>query len=149
MYSVYSGQSQPCDQLQFQPSQATRSQIPFDLQCLHQCGQVLLQTDSLLELNVRAAYNKNGSAWRCQQPPPLVQRFRIPDEQLAGEGGSHQRAVQDNLGQTSYVRRQGMISLVTDDLSFSFNFFDIKSLKNILSSVFFVQLLHAVFTHLT
>ena len=72
---------------------------------------MLLQTDSLLEWNVGAAYKKNGSAWRCQQPPTLVQRFRIPDEQLAGEGGSHQRAVQEDLGQTSYVRRQGMFRL--------------------------------------
>ena len=66
---------------------------------------------------------KNGSAVLPPYP-------REPDGQLAREEGSHQRAVQDNLGQTSLVRRQGLLRLV---LTFIFQFqLHIKSSKYIL-----------------
>ena len=35
--------------------------------------------------------------------------FPGPDVWLVSGEGSHQRAVQDDLGQTSYVRRQGLL----------------------------------------
>ena len=43
----------------------------------------------------------------CAPPYP-----RVPDGQHAREGGSHQRAVQDDLGQTSYVLGQECVDLV-------------------------------------
>ena len=45
--------------------------------------------------------------------------FPGPDVWLASGEGSHQRAVQGDLGQTSYVRRQGLFRLV---LTFVFQF---------------------------
>ena len=36
------------------------------------------------------------------------------DRRVGGPKGSHQRAVHDDLGQTSYVRGQGCLELVID-----------------------------------
>ena len=49
-----------------------------------------------------------------QAEAPLRGYARVPDGRVEGQGGSHQRAVQDELGQTSYVRRQECLDLVID-----------------------------------
>ena len=42
-----------------------------------------------------------------------------PDGQLEGPGGSHQRAVEDDVGLTSYVRRQELVDIELTFKSFS------------------------------
>ena len=94
-------------------SDSFRSQMPTD-------GSGL---EDVLGWHEASTAKKNGSAVLPPYP-------RGSDGQPTREEGSHQRVVQEDLGQTSLVRRQGLLRLV---LTFIFQFqLHIKSSKYIL-----------------
>ena len=68
----------------------------------------------------RSQDQEDGQVWlglMCQADDlPACRLYPIlgPDGRVEGPGVSHQCAVQEDLGQTSYVRRQGMFRIVTD-----------------------------------
>ena len=61
--------------------------------------------------------------WLQRRPARLPPYARVPDGQLEGPGGSHQRAVEDDVGLTSYVRRQELVEL---ELTFNLSVQHIK-----------------------
>ena len=56
--------------------------------------------------------------------PPYA---RVPDGHVEEPEGSHQRAVHDDLGHTSYVHRQECLDLVIDISPFQFNTLNVRS----------------------
>ena len=81
--------------------------------------------------------------WLTRRPARLPPKPRVPDGGVEGPEGSHQCAVQDDLGQTSYVHRQECLELVFD---IWFSVQHIKGLKYNLYPLFSLSLLQAVNT---
>jgi hypothetical protein len=82
MYSVYSGQTSPCDQL---------------------------HSSYLLQTLVRLLSISKILGAICQADDDYQRGSHLvlgPDGHVEGLGVSHQRAVEDDVGLTSYVRRQ-------------------------------------------
>ena len=119
---------QPCDQLQSSHLMQT-------------VGRFLSISRPRRWIRLRVQYAWAGYPRTPARLPPYA---RVPDGRVEGPGGSHQRAVRDELGQTSFVRRQGCLDLVTDITIFSSTYQEFETQS--WSLVYSLSLLYAVNT---